>query len=401
MIEKCPSVAIAHPGLEAGGSEAVAMWALQALQGDFDLTLLTGAPVEWDRLNGMYGTRVNPQAVRVLEAPMPSFLKSGRVGNALYGAFFQRYCRRVGMQFDLCVSTYNIVDFGRAGLQFLADFSWAGEIAWDSDKRRFGLRGLMQNRSFARTLYLAVVSAIGGDVVWLCRPDDTIVANSNWSANILESRYGVCAKVIYPPVSYQYTKSPEVLRTPDFVVLGRISPEKRVEEAIEIIGAIRRRGHNVTLHVLGSFEHAAYARHVRRLAQKAGSWVVLHGGLYSDAKARMLERHGFGLHLRRDEAFGIAVAEMVKAGVVPFVPASGAPAEIVADERLLFKSFDDAVERIDAVLRNGDDVEDIRARLRARGELFSADRFVTDFRSLVMDELRRSSELSGKDFCPT
>jgi glycosyltransferase involved in cell wall biosynthesis len=85
------------------------------------------------------------------------------------------------------------------------------------------------------------------------------------------------------------------------------------------------------------------------------------------------------------EAFGIAVAEQVKMGLIPFVPAETAPAEIVGDPRLCFVSRDHAVEVIDGLLRRPDEHHAIRSGLAARGGLFSKERFAAEVRELLRE----------------
>ena len=378
-------IAVAHPRLGSGGSEMTAMWILQALQKDYDLTLVTGAPVEWERLNAGYGTAVDPGKVRVLEAPMPKRLKRGGAGDALRGAFFSRFVRRVAGDFDLCIGTYNFTDFGRPGLQFIADFSWDEDLLQKYDKPPPGLRGLMRRRSPARAAYLATARAIGGSRSHsaVCHPGDVILANSRWSAHQLQQRHGIDAEVVYPPVLLNAGCAASNERSRDFVVLGRVSPEKRIEEAIEVVGALRERGHPVGLHIVGPLDGSSYARMIEDRARRAGPWVTLHGGVYAEAKARLLARHGFALHLRRREAFGIAVAEMVKAGMIPLVPAASAPAEIVGDDRLTFDGTEDAVDKADAVLRDIALQEELRTKLQGRAALFSPETFMAEVQRLA------------------
>jgi len=54
--------------------------------------------------------------------------------------------------------------------------------------------------------------------------------------------------------------------------------------------------------------------------------------------------------LRPEEAFGIAVAEMGASGIVPFVLAGSAPAEIVECPEACFADEADAVGKIAALL---------------------------------------------------
>jgi glycosyltransferase involved in cell wall biosynthesis len=388
-------IAVAHPPLVAGGGSVVtAMWVLQALQHDFQLTLLTCGLVDWVQLNAACGTEVDPNIVNILQAPMPSWLSRIAAGDALRGAFLQRMCRRAGPRFDLCISTYNFMDFGAPALQLVADFSWDDALRRRYDRAaQHGVRGLMQRRSPLRAGYLWAAGLIAGGRE-RGRADDGVIANSQWTADMLERRHGIRASVVFPPVPVCRRDTAVQSRSGDFVLLGRISPEKRVEEAIEVLRRVRARGHDIRLHIIGPLDGSAYARRVERAARDAGSWVELHGGLYGPDKMRMLASHGFGIHMREREAFGIAVAEMVQAGIVPFVPANSAPVEIVADERLTFGGVDDAVERIDHVLRDADALAGIRSRLSEQAKLFSAERFVSDLRHLVAEQLDKAAAAS-------
>ena len=375
---------VAHPWLKAGGSEARALHLLDSLQNDFRVTLVTLAPVEWDRLNRAYGTQVDPAAVEVAQAPMPALLRRIAVGDALRGAFLQRLCRRLGPRFDVRISAYNFVDFGAPALQFVADFSWRQDFRVAHDHTSGELRGLATHAGPLWRAYRLLVERVAGGRGDALPPDaaDTVIANSQWTAGLLKD-LGIDARVIYPPVQALLPLAEEGPRSSDFVILGRVSPEKRIETAIEIVHGVRARGHDVRLHVVGALDGSEYARRIRKLGERSGPWVVLHGAVYGPAKAELLAAHGFGLHARQGEAFGIAVAEMVKLGLIPFVHSFGAPAEIVAEPRLVYDDVDTAVEQIDTVLRDLALQERLRQHLAQRADLFSAKRFVAEVRQLL------------------
>ena len=80
--------------------------------------------------------------------------------------------------------------------------------------------------------------------------------------------------------------------------------------------------------------------------------MALEGPRAGKEKEKLLTGHRFAVHGRREEAFGIAVAEIVKAGCVTFVPDEGGPPEIVGDAALCYADTADAVQKIDAVLRS-------------------------------------------------
>lgn len=367
-------ILIVHPGLRAGGSEARAMVLIEALQKHHDVTLLTGAPFDCGRLNAAYHTGVDDSRLSVRLAPMPERLRFSRGGDALRGAFLDRAAQKLAGGFDLCIGAYNFTSFGRPAIQFVADFSFDDQVRHAFDGVSHGLRGAMQREGPARALYLSLCVRISG-VAGLPRPapGDVVVANSRWTADLLKVRHGIASRVVYPPVHAAPVEPGE--RSGDFIMLGRIAPDKRVLEAIDILSKVRARGHRFDFHIVGDVPDDAYGRMVQAKAGEHADWVRLTGGLWGAEKFAFLGRHSFALHVRRREAFGIAVAEMVKMGLVTFVPSQSAPAEIVGDERLTFADEDHAVERIDALLSRPADVAAVKAGLAERGRAFSTEAF--------------------------
>jgi glycosyltransferase involved in cell wall biosynthesis len=84
-----------------------------------------------------------------------------------------------------------------------------------------------------------------------------------------------------------------------------------------------------------------------------------------------------------DEHFGMAVAEMARAGCITFAHASGGPREILEDARLLYDDADDAVAKILAVLRSAELQAELGRHVARRGACYSAERFTTTIRELV------------------
>jgi glycosyltransferase involved in cell wall biosynthesis len=133
-------------------------------------------------------------------------------------------------------------------------------------------------------------------------------------------------------------------------MIGRIAPEKKVEQAIAILDAVRRRGHAIRLHLCGQIEDDLYGRRIARLCQEHASWVVVEGRVSGARKAQILASCRFGIQARSAEPFGISVAEMVKAGAIVFAPNNGGQAEILRHPDLMFSNVNEAVEKIEAVL---------------------------------------------------
>lgn len=80
----------------------------------------------------------------------------------------------------------------------------------------------------------------------------------------------------------------------------------------------------------------------------------------------------------------MAVAELLRAGTIVFVPRGGGQVEIVgSDERFLFSTAEEAAEKIVRTMRDSALQDSLRAALGPMREHFSSDRFVQEFRRIV------------------
>ena len=357
------------------------MWALQALKPDYRVALIAGGWIDLDALNSFYGTSIDRAEIDLVEIPLPWPLARSDWGAALRGALVSRGMRQYFDRFDVLINAYNIGDFGRPGIHFLADFSWDEELRQSLDPAPRGARGFVHLHRPLRLGYLAFATALAGQRPRSQRGAGLVIANSNWSREILARRHGIDSCVLYPPVG---APSSSTLKMRRFVCIGRISPEKRIERIIEIIKAVRGRGHDLELHIAGDMRETLYSREIEQLCVREAGWIVMHGRLAGARKYQLLAESAFGIHACAKEAFGIGVAEMAAAGSIPFVPAAGGPAEIVAhDPNLTYKSVEDAVAKIDAMLTNPALELTTRAALIRRARNFSTEAFMHGIRDIV------------------
>ena len=120
------------------------------------------------------------------------------------------------------------------------------------------------------------------------------------------------------------------------------------------------------------------------LASSLGSWIEFRQDLSRDEVRQLMARHRYGIHGMREEHFGMAPAELVRAGQIVWVPRGGGQMEIVGEEpALMYDTDDDAVEKILAVMASAAEQTRLRDLLEQRGQLFSTDRFVNEVREIV------------------
>lgn len=216
------------------------------------------------------------------------------------------------------------------------------------------------------------------------------LVNSRWTGCEFRRFYGDDAQldVLYPPVPGEFPHVDWKHREQGFVCVGRINSDKNLELLIDIVARLRELDPAFHLHLVGTPTPAepgadAYYRRIRRRVEHSSQWLFLEESISREELIKLLCSHRFGIHGKTEEHFGIAVAEMVKAGCIVFAPSNGGPVEILADDRLLFDDADSAVRRIRKVVEEPDTQNELRHHLTRRADDFSAERFVHEARAHV------------------
>ncbi len=389
---KKPKLAIIHPNLNVGGgSQARAVWLATASIPDFETTLISGSEIDLDRLDRFYGTALKGSEIRIETVP-PAFWARH---SAAFGSIrLERYCRANSGRYDIMASAYNIMDFGGKGIQFIADLSFDDGLRRMFDPAPEGPKRFLYGKSPLRALYLLSARLLAGRTEKGWRNNLTI-ANSFWTKEILKTELNLDSSVIYPPTAGLFPDIPWKEREDGFVVLGRIEPEKRLERILSILGRIRALGVDIHLHILGTSGNERYIRTMENLCRDLGPWATLAGLVEGEEKRALIAQHKYGISGREFEPFGIAVAEMVKAGCLVWVPQGGGQTEIVGLQELIFGDDDEAARKIARVLDDPHLQNRLRRELMVQGRQFSESRFVTECCDLLLAVLAEKARYSA------
>jgi len=367
-------IAVAHAPLGYGGSERVCLCVLEALQDDYEVTLLTDKDPDFEHRNSYFNTSVNASriSVRVLPQPISQFFETfpHRLWR-LKQLVFNRYLSRVENEYDIVFSTMDEYDLSGPSVQYIHYPKFHGE------KKRPG--------SLIYRIYDRICSV-------LLEPSPeriakaTLLANSHWTANFFAEAYPATPRVVYPPVEMgRFNRQPWETRENGFVSVGRLSPEKRLVENIDVAVALVERGHDIQYSIVGPDDNSKYATKVRKKAAKY-DFVHVLGKVTNDELAALLSRHRYGLHGMHDEHFGIAIAEMAGAGMIPFIHKSGGQQEVLSNtSEVMYDSQTDAVEKIDRVL------SDVELQQRLQNQIIGvADRFGDErFQKEILETVRK------------
>jgi glycosyltransferase involved in cell wall biosynthesis len=352
-----------------GGGNAVAAWMVHALAGHHQVATLTESAWSATVTDAFYGTAIAGHPITTHVAPLPwrllSPLREDRMTRLRLSALLGR-ARHLAPQYDLMITADNFAVFPRPGIQYV---HFPAKLQPPPAR----LDALVQ-------LYFSLCNQLIG-APWTRAAANLTLANSRWTADGLE-RIGEVSPpvVLYPPVLDPGAGLPWASRDEVFLCIGRFTASKRIELAIAIVGAARARSMpDARLVIVGSPVDAEYTARLRRIA--AGEpWIEFREDLSRSELNALMGRSRYGIQPMIGEHFGMATAEMTRAGCLVFAHHSGGTPEVLNHEAaLLWTTEDEAVERIASL----PPVDALRARLQTHAARFSTDQFVGDFRTIV------------------
>lgn len=351
-----------------GGGDLTCAWILEALKDDYDLTYVTwGKKIDLEEVDNFYGTSLSKSGMKVNYIPSLNFLKFDTRPFWLIIALMERYMKSRKDDFDIPFSTYNEIDFGKRGIQFVQGPSRSSSGA------QFYL--LDYKESWLRKKYHDFCCWFSGFKVEHITRNVTLV-NSNWGSKVFKETFGDFPTITtYLPVVLKKKDIPWEKRTNDFLCVGDILPVKKTHESFEVIRRLREMGHDVRLHIVGDGNNE-YADFVKAEAKKY-PFVIMEGRLNREKISDLMSKSRYGLHMRDYEGFGIAIAELAYAGCLIFAPGKGGGQVEVLNRNpyLLYDGIDDAVKKIDRVLKDPKLQEEVRQEMIKHTEKFSAESF--------------------------
>ena len=290
-----------------------------------------------------------------------------------------RALKRLARNADICISTVNMFDFGKPAHHFVFLLSHFGDNAFFDHVMRVPPKtGLAKLKAKARTLvaerFIRPLLGLRSTRRILADRREKIYPNSLYVEREMRAFYGdFNSTLFYPPTFFEFPPSDGVCRDPQLVVcIGRIIPSKRVVDIIEIVEKARAvSGVDLKLGIAGQLEpETDYTRLVGSMASER-PWVTLEDALYGTGKEKFLLTGTYAVHARFDEEFGIAVAEYLKAGLIPVVPDEGGSCEVVDRPELSYSTSDDAAQILARLVSDGDFAGKMRDCCSKRAQVFS------------------------------
>ena len=364
----------------------MAAWMVHALHGVHQVATLTSRPWSAAGTNAFYGTAIRDGGITAYVVPAPwrwlSMLPEHRLSRIQMCSVL-RFARELACDHDLLLTADNYGPFVKPGMQYLHLPLAVKPTPW-------------RLRAVVNLYFVACNRLIG--VPWAAAARNVTLANSRWTAENLARQHDVRARhVLYPPVVDPGEGLPWEQRRNTFLCIGRFHGSKRIEVSMSILRRLRAEVMpDAGLIIVGSPVDPEYSARIRRFAARDRHWIEFREDLPRPAIDRLMGECRYGLQAMEDEHFGMATAELARAGCLVFPHHSGGSPEVVNDEpALLWRTEDEAVARVSAMARDAALRDAVRWRLRTHARSFSAERFVTEMRAIVDEWSAESSYGSG------
>jgi glycosyltransferase involved in cell wall biosynthesis len=342
-----------------GGAEMYCLRVADLLQRDRnDIVILhMGRAPDFDWVNRRCGIVLDRARVRFQALPMPGWLRwlSGSSVQRLLllkYAFVVRQARRLVRGFDLTISTFAECPLPTDRVLQSVHMPL---LVWDRESLKYWGLNATRAMTLKRIFYLVIVYFfMGAGRGGIAR--QRTVTNSEWTKDQYLRVYTAgTARAIHSGVRVALTPhSPDWIpfeqRQNNLIMIGRLAPAKRIEQAIAIVEGLRARGHDVGLKILGEGE-GAYAASIAQAAESR-PWMQWLRGVSREEMERIAVHQKWGLHCYHFEHYGLAPAELQASGCITFIHDSGGQREIVLHPGQRYCDVVDAVNKIDAVMRS-------------------------------------------------
>lgn len=369
-----PTAIVAHPYWGRGGAESAAMWVIESLRHDFDVTVYTRGGFDLQELNALADTAIKSSELDVRVAHRANTWPLGALAHGAYLGSLQS----VGAEYDLRVTASGVAHWGLPAIQFISSAIWNDSLA-----TKFNAPNAPHRRTAAQATLWRLAAELSGQRNRSLR-EDLFVANSKWTALQSAQHCPRSIQIIHPAVPLPPNGPDWGGRENGVLVLGRVSPEKNIELCIQIIERLRDIGWPLRLCIAGPNGEAEYSAHIDSLCRERSEWIERHSLVVGHEKCRLLGRFRYGLSACAIEAFGIATAEMSAAGIITLAPKCGGQQEILTTPNQLYETVEEAIVKFGELLDDRNLQNRLHEKAIAERQRFAPEQFTNEVRELAI-----------------
>ena len=362
-----------------GGGEHLPLSLVAALQDRCQVTVALDKASTFEEACRICGIGVDMSKIRIVQVAPPGYESKK---HTLYVSLYRsRRLKELARHADICISTGNIMDFGKPAHHFINMLAFG-----DDDFTAYVMNGFRPVhvgmaaavKRFLKEKILRPLLGMRSKKRIILDKREHVYPNSRFVEQKMRDFFGPFnSHVFFPPTLFE-PGDVTVERDPFKVVyIGRIVPEKRIEELIRIVENARKTtGFPVTFHLAGRVNQTpSYGEKLLKMAE-AREWLKFEGPLYGEEKSRFLLSGTYALHAERIEAFGISIAEYLISGNIAIVPDEGGACEIVDNPALAYRTDDMAAAILARLLSDESFRNEQRVRCRERAQAFSREAYL-------------------------
>lgn len=363
-----------------GGGDYLPLIFIQTLQKISNLTVAVDLACNIEHTAKTFDIGIDMSRLKVVQVTPPDYNPKK---HTVFLSFYRfRQLKRLARNADVCISTASIMDFGMPSHQFInmlafGDDDFTAYVQNPVAPARPGMKARIKR--FLSDSILRPLLGMRSKRSIICDPREHIYPNSIFVENFMKSFYGPFnSTVFYPPTLLEPLSDATVERDQLKVVyIGRIIPEKRIEDLIGIVEKTRAiTGLDVRFHVAGRLDQTpSYGQKLSKMAQER-EWLKFTGALYGDEKTRFLQSGSYAIHAERLEAFGISVVEYLQSGNITIVPDEGGTPEIVDSPALAYHTDDEAARILARLLTDAEFRGQQRTHCAERAKVFSREAYL-------------------------
>jgi glycosyltransferase involved in cell wall biosynthesis len=379
---------ISHEVIPRGGGATVACWMLQALAAaDYEIVVLSWGQPDFEAVDKKFGTTL---AKYSFEIRRPSAFERWMIERIPDDSDMQavnylvRLAKRMTEEFDAVVCCSSLEsDLGEPAVQYIHYPYMARKSLVLTGDGAMPWRQKIPALLAGRLRPWMIISGYSFDRMRA----NLHLTNSFWTRDVITRDFAMESEVVYPPAPGDYSPVDWNERENSFISIGVLEPSKRFEWIIETMAEVHRAEPSVRLHICGSRSRSGsleYQEKLEALAREHGLWVQIHINLSNREMSQFACRQKYGIHAKFDEHFGIAPAQIARAGCIPFVHASGGQVEIVdSDPRLCYSTREEAAAKILRIFRDPAAQEELRHTVHRRSERFLPETFMSNIQTHV------------------
>ena len=362
-----------------GGGEYLPLSLIAALQNVSNLTVAVDMACNIERSSKAFGISLDMSKLKVVQVTPPDY--EPRKHNVFLSFHRFRKLKQLARNADVCISTASIMDFGKPSHQFInmlafGDDAFTAYVLNPADPARPNLRTRVKR--FLSDSILRPLLGMRLKRSIICDRREHIYPNSFFVENFMKSFYGPFnSSVFYPPTLLDIRSSAAERDPFKVVYIGRIIPEKRIEDLVGIVEKARGiTGLDIKFQVAGRLDQTpSYGQKLTRMAQER-DWLKFVGALYGKEKEQFLVSGSYAIHAERLEAFGISVVEYLASGNIVIVPDEGGTPEIVDSPALAYHTDDEAAQLLARLLTDAGFRDQQRAHCAMRAKVFSRESYM-------------------------